>query len=120
MLIAVGNTLVTCFARIHGIPIGILANNGVLFQESAQKGAQFIQLCNQANLPLLYLQNITGFMVGKRVEQAGIIKYGAQVPLVSISFTNVVQMINAVSNSGVPCNLCKILLSFNDQSQQLL
>eukprot|EP00027_Filamoeba_sp_ATCC50430_P012275 CAMPEP_0168578114 /NCGR_PEP_ID=MMETSP0413-20121227/21157_1 /TAXON_ID=136452 /ORGANISM="Filamoeba nolandi, Strain NC-AS-23-1" /LENGTH=484 /DNA_ID=CAMNT_0008611933 /DNA_START=15 /DNA_END=1466 /DNA_ORIENTATION=- len=84
-----GQTLVTCFARIHGIPIGILANNGVLFSESAVKGAQFIHLCNQVNLPLLFLQNITGFMVGKKYEQGGIIKHGAQ-------------LINAVSNSGVP------------------
>src|SRR5437868_6820763 len=84
-----GDTLVTCFARLHGIPIGILANNGVLFSESAQKGSQFIQLCNQSNIPLLFLQNITGFMVGKKAEQGGIIKHGAL-------------LINSVSNSQVP------------------
>jgi len=84
-----GSTLVTCFAKIHGIPIGILANNGVLFSESANKGTQFIQLCNQSHTPLLYIHNITGFMVGKKYEQGGIIKHGSE-------------MINAVSNSGVP------------------
>eukprot|EP01114_Cavostelium_apophysatum_P013006 TRINITY_DN3061_c0_g1_i2.p1 TRINITY_DN3061_c0_g1~~TRINITY_DN3061_c0_g1_i2.p1 ORF type:complete len:544 (+),score=79.24 TRINITY_DN3061_c0_g1_i2:64-1632(+) len=84
-----GSTLVTGFARIHGIPVGILGNNGVLFSESANKGAQFIHLCNQSNTPLIFLQNITGFMVGTKYEQNGIIKHGAH-------------LINAVSNSGVP------------------
>ncbi len=84
-----GATLVCGWAHIHGFPVGILANNGILFSDSAQKGAQFIQLCNQANVPLLFLQNITGFMVGKKVEQEGIIKHGAK-------------LINAVSNSTVP------------------
>jgi acetyl-CoA carboxylase carboxyltransferase component len=84
-----GNTLVCGWAHIHGYPVGILANNGVLYSESANKGAQFIQLCNQSNIPLLFLQNITGFMVGKKVEQEGIIKHGAK-------------LINAVSNSTVP------------------
>jgi acyl-CoA carboxylase subunit beta len=84
-----GATLVCGWAHIHGMPVGILANNGILFSESAQKGAQFIQLCNQANVPLLFLQNITGFMVGKKYEQEGIIKHGAK-------------LINAVSNSTVP------------------
>ena len=84
-----GNTLVTGWARIHGYPVGILANQGVLFSESAQKGAQFIQLCNQKSVPLLFLQNITGFMVGTEYEQGGIIKHGAK-------------LINAVSNSTVP------------------
>jgi acetyl-CoA carboxylase carboxyltransferase component len=84
-----GSTLVCGWAHLHGFPIGILANNGVLLSESAQKGAQFIQLCNQSDTPLLFLQNITGFMVGKKVEQEGIIKHGAK-------------LINAVSNSTVP------------------
>ena len=84
-----GSTLVCGWAHIHGYPVGILANNGVLYSESANKGAQFIQLCNQSNIPLLFLQNITGFMVGKKVEQEGIIKHGAK-------------LINAVSNSTVP------------------
>jgi acetyl-CoA carboxylase carboxyltransferase component len=84
-----GTTLVTGFAHIHGFPVGILANNGILFSESSEKGAQFIQLCNQSDTPLLFLQNITGFMVGKRYEEGGIIKDGAK-------------LINAVSNSGVP------------------
>jgi acetyl-CoA carboxylase carboxyltransferase component len=84
-----GSTLICGWAHIHGFPVGILANNGVLLSESAQKGAQFIQLCNQSDVPLIFLQNITGFMVGKKVEQEGIIKHGAK-------------LINAVSNSTVP------------------
>jgi acetyl-CoA carboxylase carboxyltransferase component len=84
-----GSTLVCGWAYVHGYPVGILANNGILFSESANKGAQFIQLCNQTDTPLLFLQNITGFMVGKKYEQEGIIKNGAK-------------LINAVSNSTVP------------------
>jgi acyl-CoA carboxylase subunit beta len=84
-----GATLVTGFARIHGYKVGIIANNGVLFSESANKGAQFIALCNQRDIPLVFLQNITGFMVGSAYERGGIIKHGAK-------------MINAVSNSTVP------------------
>ena len=84
-----GSTLICGWAHLHGYPVGILANNGVLLSESAEKGAQFIQLCNQTDVPLLFLQNITGFMVGKKVEQEGIIKHGAK-------------LINAVSNSTVP------------------
>jgi acyl-CoA carboxylase subunit beta len=84
-----GSTLVCGWARLCGYPIGILANNGILFSESAQKGAQFIELCNQSDVPLLFLQNITGFMVGRKYEQEGIIKHGAK-------------LINAVSNSTVP------------------
>ncbi len=84
-----GTTLVTGWARIHGFMVGILANNGVLISESAEKGAQFIQLCNQQNIPLLFLQNITGFMVGRHYEERGIIRAGAK-------------LINAVSNSTVP------------------
>jgi len=84
-----GSTLVCGWAHVHGMPVGILANNGILFSESSQKGAQFIQLCNQIDVPLLFLQNITGFMVGRKWEQEGIIKHGAK-------------LINAVSNSTVP------------------
>ncbi len=84
-----GTTLVCGWASVHGHRVGILANQGVLFSESAQKGAQFIQLCNQKDIPLLFLQNITGFMVGTAYEQGGIIKHGAK-------------LINAVSNSTVP------------------
>ncbi len=84
-----GSTLVCGWAFLHGYPVGILANNGVLFSESANKGAQFIALCNQSDIPLLFLQNIHGFMVGKKYEQEGIIKNGAK-------------LINAVSNSKVP------------------
>ncbi len=86
---AYGSTLVCGWAYVHGYPVGILANQGVLFSESAQKGAQFIQLCNQKSVPLLFLQNITGFIVGTEYEQGGIIKHGAK-------------LINAVSNSTVP------------------
>jgi acetyl-CoA carboxylase carboxyltransferase component len=85
-----GASLVTGWARIHGRPVGILANaQGVLFSEEAQKATQFIQLANQADTPLLFLHNTTGYMVGAEYEQGGIIKHGAQ-------------MINAVSNSTVP------------------
>ena len=84
-----GPTLVTGFAHIHGFPVGILGNNGVLMSESSGKGAQFIQLCNQQSIPLLFLQNITGFMVGRTYEEGGIIRAGAK-------------LINAVSNSTVP------------------
>jgi len=85
-----GSSLVTGWARIHGRPIGILANaQGVLFSEEAQKATQFVQLANQTDTPLLFLHNTTGYMVGKEYEQAGIIKHGAM-------------MINAVANSRVP------------------
>ena len=85
-----GSSLVTGWAQLHGFPVGILANaRGVLFSEEAQKAAQFIQLANRSNTPLLFLHNTTGFMVGKEYEQGGIIKHGAM-------------MINAVSNSTVP------------------
>ncbi len=73
-----GSTLVTGFARIHGMPVGILANNGILFSESAQKGAHFVELCCQRRIPLLFLQNITGFMVGKKYENEGIARHGAK------------------------------------------
>jgi 3-methylcrotonyl-CoA carboxylase beta subunit len=84
-----GSTLVCGFAHLDGYPIGIVANNGILFMESAQKGAHFIQLCNRRGIPMLFLQNITGFMVGKRVEHAGIAKEGAK-------------MVNAVATAAVP------------------
>ncbi len=73
-----GSTLVTGFARIHGFPVGILANNGILFSPSAQKGAHFIELCCQRKIPLVFLQNITGFMVGRAAESGGIAKDGAK------------------------------------------
>ncbi|KAA6460265.1 methylcrotonoyl-CoA carboxylase [Acidobacteria bacterium AB60] len=73
-----GSTLVTGFAHIHGYAVGILANNGILFSESAQKGAHFIELCTQRGIPLVFLQNITGFMVGKKYENGGIAKDGAK------------------------------------------
>jgi acetyl-CoA carboxylase carboxyltransferase component len=82
-------TLVCGFAHIHGMPVGILANNGVLFSESALKGTHFIQLCVQRKIPLLFLQNITGFMVGKKAENQGIAKDGAK-------------LVMAVSNANVP------------------
>ncbi|UTV30118.1 carboxyl transferase domain-containing protein [Photobacterium atrarenae] len=73
-----GETLVCGFAKLHGHPIGIVANNGILFSESAQKGAHFIELCAKRKVPLLFLQNITGFMVGKKYESEGIAKHGAK------------------------------------------
>jgi acetyl-CoA carboxylase carboxyltransferase component len=84
-----GTTLVTGWAHLDGFPVGIIANNGILFSEEAEKGAQFIQLCERHDVPILFIQNITGFMVGTRYEQGGIIKDGAK-------------LINAVSNSTVP------------------
>ncbi len=73
-----GTTLVTGFARVHGHPVGIVANNGVLFSEAALKGAHFIELCDQRRIPLLFLQNVTGFMVGRSYEAGGIAKHGAK------------------------------------------
>jgi len=73
-----GPTLVTGFAHIHGHPVGIVANNGILFSESAQKGAHFIELCDQRSIPLVFLQNISGFMVGREYEAGGIAKHGAK------------------------------------------
>ena len=84
-----GSTLVCGFAHIDGYPVGIVANNGILFPESSLKGAHFVQLCNRRRIPLVFLQNITGFMVGKRVEHAGIAKDGAK-------------MVNAVATASVP------------------
>jgi acetyl-CoA carboxylase carboxyltransferase component len=84
-----GPTLVCGWASVHGYPVGVLGNNGPLFNESSQKATQFIQLCNQTNTPLLFFQNITGYMVGKDFERDGIVKHGSQ-------------MINALSNSTVP------------------
>lgn len=73
-----GDTLVTGFARLHGYPIGVIGNNGVLFSESAMKGTHFVELCCQRKIPLLFLQNITGFMVGREAEAGGIAKHGAK------------------------------------------
>lgn len=84
-----GTTLVTGFAHLYGYPIGILANNGILFSESAQKGAHFIELCCQRNIPIIFLQNITGFMVGRSAEAGGIAKDGAK-------------LVTAVATAGVP------------------
>ncbi|HCK67357.1 MAG TPA: methylcrotonoyl-CoA carboxylase [Anaerolineae bacterium] len=84
-----GTTLVCGFARIHGYPVGIIANNGVLFSESALKGTHFIELCDQRGIPLIFLQNITGFMVGKEYENGGLAKDGAK-------------MVHAVSTTRVP------------------
>lgn len=84
-----GPTLVCGFSHLYGYPVGILANNGILFSESAQKGAHFVQLCNRRGIPILFLQNITGFMVGKKFEHGGIAKDGAK-------------MVNAVATASVP------------------
>ena len=84
-----GDTLVTGFGSIHGMNVGIVANQGILFGESAKKGAHFIQLCNQRGIPLLFVQNITGFMVGKSYEAGGIAKDGAK-------------MVTAVATAKVP------------------
>jgi 3-methylcrotonyl-CoA carboxylase beta subunit len=84
-----GTTLVTGFARLHGMPVGILGNNGILFSESALKGAHFIEICCRRKIPLVFLQNITGFMVGKKYEHEGIAKHGAK-------------MVTAVASAEVP------------------
>ena len=84
-----GSTLVTGFASLYGMPVGIIANNGILFAESAQKGAHFIELCTQRNIPLLFIQNINGFMVGRQYENEGIAKHGAK-------------LVMAVANANVP------------------
>jgi 3-methylcrotonyl-CoA carboxylase beta subunit/propionyl-CoA carboxylase len=84
-----GTTLVTGFAHIHGVPVGIIANNGVLFVESAEKGTHFIELCGQRRVPIVFLQNITGFIVGRQYEAAGIARAGAK-------------MVHAVATCGVP------------------
>jgi acetyl-CoA carboxylase carboxyltransferase component len=84
-----GDKLVCGWGSVHGFPVGIIGNNGILFSEEAKKGAQFVQLCNQTDTPLIFLHNITGFMVGSRAEQGGIIRNGSK-------------LINAVSNSAVP------------------
>jgi len=84
-----GETLICGFARIHGYPVGIIANNGILFSESALKGTHFIELCTARKIPLLFLQNITGFMVGKAYEAGGIARNGAK-------------MVHAVANAQVP------------------
>ncbi len=84
-----GQTLVTGFAHVCGYPVGIVANNGILFSESAQKGAHFIELCAQRRIPLVFLQNVTGFMVGRKYENAGIAKDGAK-------------MVTAVATAAVP------------------
>jgi 3-methylcrotonyl-CoA carboxylase beta subunit len=84
-----GPTLVTGFARLHGHPVGIVANNGILFSESALKGAHFVELCDQRAVPLVFLQNITGFMVGREYEAGGIAKHGAK-------------MVTAVATTRVP------------------
>jgi acetyl-CoA carboxylase carboxyltransferase component len=84
-----GQTLVCGFASIHGYPLGILGNNGVIYPDSAEKAAHFVQLCNQIDIPILFFQNLTGFIVGRDYEEAGIIKKGSQ-------------LINAVTNSTVP------------------
>jgi 3-methylcrotonyl-CoA carboxylase beta subunit len=84
-----GETLVTGFAHVQGCPVGIVANNGVLFSEAAQKGAHFVELCSQRRIPLVFLQNITGFMVGRRYENEGIARHGAK-------------MVTAVATTAVP------------------
>ena len=93
-----GTTLVTGFARLYGMPIGIVANNGVLFSESAQKGAHFIELCGQRKIPLLFLQNITGFMVGKQYEGTGIAKHGAKM-VTAVASVNVPKITVIIGNS---------------------
>ncbi|MDX3572824.1 carboxyl transferase domain-containing protein [Streptomyces sp. ID05-47C] len=93
-----GQTLITGFARIHGHPVGIVANNGILFSESAQKGAHFIELCDQRGIPLLFLQNISGFMVGRDYEAGGIAKHGAKM-VTAVACTRVPKLTVVVGGS---------------------
>ena len=93
-----GSTLVCGFARLYGYPVGIVANNGVLFAESAQKGAHFIELCAQRKIPLIFLQNITGFMVGKQYETGGIAKHGAKM-VTAVACAKVPKLTLIVGNS---------------------
>ena len=89
----------TGFGKLYGQAVGIVANNGILFSESAQKGANFVEICSQRKVPLIFLQNITGFMIGKKYEHEGIAKHGAK-------------MVNAVSTTGVPKITCIIGASY--------
>jgi 3-methylcrotonyl-CoA carboxylase beta subunit len=93
-----GETLVTGFAHVKGCPVGIVANNGVLFSESAVKGAHFIELCSQRNIPLVFLQNITGFMVGRKYESEGIARHGAKM-VTAVAATNVPKITLLVGGS---------------------
>ncbi|MFY1706728.1 carboxyl transferase domain-containing protein [Tritonibacter scottomollicae] len=93
-----GETLVTGFAHLKGCPIGIIANNGVLFSEAAQKGAHFVELCSQRKIPLVFLQNITGFMVGRRYENEGIARHGAKM-VTAVASTNVPKITMLVGGS---------------------
>ncbi len=93
-----GETLVTGFAHIKGCPVGIVANNGVLFSEAAQKGAHFVELCSQRNIPLVFLQNITGFMVGRKYENEGIARHGAKM-VTAVATTNVPKITMVVGGS---------------------
>ncbi|WP_170331467.1 carboxyl transferase domain-containing protein [Ruegeria arenilitoris] len=93
-----GETLVTGFAHVKGCPIGIIANNGVLFSEAAQKGAHFVELCSQRRIPLVFLQNITGFMVGRKYENEGIARHGAKM-VTAVATTNVPKVTMLVGGS---------------------
>ncbi|KIX19042.1 MULTISPECIES: carboxyl transferase domain-containing protein [Paracoccus] len=93
-----GETLVTGFAHVDGCPVGIIANNGVLFSEAAQKGAHFIELCSARNIPLVFLQNITGFMVGRKYENEGIARHGAKM-VTAVATTNVPKITMLVGGS---------------------
>ncbi|MBT2130901.1 carboxyl transferase domain-containing protein [Aliiroseovarius lamellibrachiae] len=93
-----GETLVTGFAHIMGCPVGIIANNGVIFSEAAQKGAHFVELCSQRNIPLIFLQNITGFMVGRKYENEGIARHGAKM-VTAVATTNVPKVTMVVGGS---------------------
>ena len=94
-----GKTLVTGFGKLYNQPVGIVGNNGILFSESAQKGANFVEICAQRKIPLLFMQNITGFMVGKKYEHEGIAKHGAK-------------MVNAVATAAVPKITCIVGASY--------
>lgn len=93
-----GSSIVTCWAELHGFKVGILSNNGPIFSDSANKATQFIEICDRRGIPLIFFHNVTGFMVGTKAEQEGIIKHGSK-------------LINAVSNRTVPAVSVFIILS---------
>lgn len=107
-----GTTLVCGFAHLFGYPVGIIANNGILFSESAQKGAHFIELCTQRNIPIIFLQNITGFMVGSKYEASGIAKHGAKL-VTAVACANVPKLTVIVGGSFGAGNYAMCGRAFN-------
>jgi 3-methylcrotonyl-CoA carboxylase beta subunit len=110
-----GETLVTGFAHVMGCPVGIIANNGVLFSEAAQKGAHFVELCSQRKIPLVFLQNITGFMVGQKYENEGIARHGAKM-VTAVATTSVPKITMLVGGSFGAGNYGMVFMDLAQQS----